>query len=78
MASMLFRPLLRSQTLGLGLGLSLGAFHFGQREATRLDTGPAVLSGRSKRQSQMPILQNGKLHPGAVRQVSSGSILGIE
>ena len=78
MASKLLRPLLRPQTLGLSLGLSFSAFQFGQGTAMRLDSSPAGFKSRYKRQPQTPILQNGKLNPGAVRQVSSGSILGIK
>jgi len=74
---MLFRPLFRPQTLGLGLGLSLVSFHAIQQRPIRLDSSP-VLSGSSYRSNaQTPVVSNGQLNPGAVRQISSGSIIGL-
>jgi hypothetical protein len=77
MASLLLRPLLRPQTLGLGLGVSLVTYHTIHQRPIRLDSGP-ILSGDSyRRNAQVPIVRNGHLNPGAVRQISSGSIIGM-
>ncbi|TVY83607.1 hypothetical protein LSUE1_G002643 [Lachnellula suecica] len=73
----LFRPLLRPQTFGLGLGLSLASYHTLHQRPLRLDSG--VLSTDSYRKNaQTPVVsQRGRLNPGAVRQISSGSIIGL-
>jgi hypothetical protein len=77
MASLLLRPLLRPQTLGLGLGLSLVTYHTIHQRPIRLDSGP-ILSGDShRRNAQVPVVRNGHLNPVAVRQISSGSIIGM-
>jgi hypothetical protein len=77
MASLLLRPLLRPQTLGLGLGVSLVTYHTIHQRPIRLDSGP-ILSGDSyRRNAQVPVVRNGHLNPGAVRQISSGSIIGM-
>ncbi|KAE8451838.1 hypothetical protein EG329_002678 [Mollisiaceae sp. DMI_Dod_QoI] len=82
MASLLFRPLLRPQTLGLGLGLSLATYHtlYHQR-VIRLDASPSsssTLSGEGyRRNADVPVMRNGGLNKRAVRQISSGSIIGL-
>ena len=87
MASLLLRPMLRPQALGLGLGLSLYCTY----QATtyrphRLDTissgsgssGGSILSGNSySRNAKTPVVREGGLNPAAIRQVSSGSIIGM-
>jgi len=83
MASLLIRPLLRPQALGLGLGLSLATYHtlYHQR-AIRLDASPSssasILSGEGyRRNAEVPVMRNGGLNKRAVRQISSGSIIGL-
>jgi len=77
MASIFLRPLLRPQTLGIGLGLSLATFHTMRQRPLCLDSA-SVFSGNSYRQNaRTPVLRNGRLNPGAVRQISSGSIIGL-
>jgi len=83
MASLLLRPFFRPQALGLGLGLSLATYHtiYHQR-AIRLDSLPSssgsILSGDSyRRNAEVPVVRNGGLNQRAVRQISSGSIIGL-
>jgi len=77
MASLFLRPLFRPQTIGLGLGLSLASFHMIQQRPIRLDASP-VLSGDSyRRNARTPVVRGGGLNPAAVRQISSGSIIGL-
>jgi len=76
MASLLLRPLMRPQTLGLGLGLSLASYHAFHQRPIRLDSSP-FSSDSYKRDAQTPVLSRaGSLNPRAVRQISSGSIIG--
>jgi len=76
MASFLLRPHLRPQAIGIGLGLALAGFQCTRQPAVRLDT--HLLPGDSyPRSAQTPALKNGGLNPGAVRQISSGSIIGL-
>jgi len=77
MASLLLRPLLRPQTLGLGLGLSLVTYHTIHQRPIRLDSGPVFSGDSYGRDAQVPVVRNGHLNPGAVRQISSGSIIGL-
>jgi len=77
MASLLLRPILRPQTLGLGLGLSLYSFHLSQHRPLRLDSGPIPTSDSYRRNAQVPVLQQGRLNPDAVKQMSKGSIIGL-
>ncbi|TVY56395.1 hypothetical protein LCER1_G001268 [Lachnellula cervina] len=79
MASLLLRPLMRPQTLGLGLGLglSVASYHALHQRPIRLDSSP-FSSDSYKRNAQTPVLsQGGRLNPRAVRQISSGSIIGF-
>ena len=83
MATLLLRPLLRPQTLGLGLGLSLATYHVLHQRPLRLDNSP-VSSGSGvfssepySRNARTPVVKGGHLNPGAVRQISSGSIIGM-
>ena len=80
MASLLLRPLLRPQMLGLGLGLSLATYHNVTQQPLLLDSrspSPSILPGDScRRNAATPVVRNGNLNPGAVRQISSGSIIG--
>ncbi|TVY44337.1 hypothetical protein LOCC1_G002268 [Lachnellula occidentalis] len=77
MASLLLRPLMRPQTLGLGLGLSVASYHALHQRPIRLDSSP--FSAQSyKENAQTPVLSHGRsLNPRAVRQISSGSIIGL-
>ena len=70
------RPLLPPHALGLSLGASLfAAFHLTQQQPMRLDSSP--FSRDSYRENQRtPVLRNENLNPAAVRQISSGSIIG--
>jgi hypothetical protein len=75
----LLRPLFRPQVLGLGLGVGLLATHQMRFKAPiRLDSSPGILSGGSYRaNAKTPIVRgDGGLNPRAVRQISSGSIIG--
>lgn len=75
MASIFLRPLLRPQSLGMGLGLSIAGYHALHQRPVRLDA--PVLQGDSYgRNAQTPVRRNGPLNPRAVRQISSGSITG--
>jgi hypothetical protein len=82
MASLLLRPLFRPQALGLGLGLSLATYHAMHQRPLRLDSRPIgsdgnVFSTNSySKNARTPIMKGGNLNPGAVRQISSGSIIG--
>ncbi|KAG4442576.1 hypothetical protein IFR05_001906 [Cadophora sp. M221] len=82
MATLLLRPLIRPQTLGLGLGLSyLTHQTLFQQRAYRLDSSaapPPLLSQDSYvRNAKVPVLKEGRLNEKAVRQISSGSIIGL-
>jgi len=77
MTSLLFRPLFRPQTLGLGLGLSFATLHVSQQRPLRLDSGPILSTDSYRRNSQTLVLRNGQLNPSAVRQISSGSVMGL-
>jgi len=74
---MFLRPLFRPQTIGLGLGLSLVTFHGLQQRPIRLDSGPVLSGDYHRSNAQTPFVRNGQLNPGAVRQISSGSIIGL-
>jgi len=76
MASIFLRPVLRPQMLGLGIGLSLATFQLGHQRPMKLDSVPNSSAEGYNRSSQTP-LRNYKLNPRAVRQISSGSILGL-
>ena len=72
----LFRPLLRPQTLGLGLGATLMTFHTMRQPPMRLDTLTSADSSY-RRTAQTPMIpKGGGLNATAVRQVTSGSIIG--
>lgn len=78
MASLLMRPL--RPALGLGLGLSITALHLTHQRPLRMDSGaissPAFSTESYRQNAKAPVLSNGKLNPSAVRQISSGSIIG--
>jgi hypothetical protein len=82
MASLLLRPLFRPQALGLGLGLSIATYHAMHQRPLRLDSRPmgsdgSVFSTNSySKNGRTPVMKGGNLNPGAVRQISSGSIIG--
>lgn len=77
MASIFLRPLFRPQTIGLGLGLSLVTFHGLRQRPIRLDSGPGLSGDPYRGNSQTPFVRNSQLNPGTVRQISSGSIIGL-
>jgi len=77
MFPLLLRPILRPQTLGLGVGLSLAAFHIARQPASRLDAGPILSTESYGSNAQVPVVRSGRLNPQAVRQISSGSIIGM-
>jgi len=68
---------MRPQTLGLGLGLSIASYHALHQRPIRLDSAPSTADSYTKN-AQTPVLsKGGRLNPGAVRQISSGSIIGL-
>ncbi len=74
MTTLLLRPILRPQVLGVGLGLSLATYHTIYQRPLRMDM---LSADTSRRNAQTPAVRNGQLTPGAVRQISSGSIIGV-
>ncbi|PQE16554.1 fun14 family protein [Rutstroemia sp. NJR-2017a WRK4] len=72
------RLLLRPQALGLGIGASISTYHLLHQRPMRCDSG-SVLSGTSyQRNAAVPVTtRDGGLNPKAVRQISSGSIIGL-
>ncbi|KAL3425765.1 FUN14 family protein [Phlyctema vagabunda] len=79
MASLLLRPLFRP-ALGLGLGLSITTFQLTRQQPMWMDAGgsASLLSTDSyRRNAQTPVVTKGRLNPKAVRQISSGSIIGL-
>jgi hypothetical protein len=80
MASTFLRPFFRPQTstlgLGLGLGLSLAGYHTVTHRRPILLDGPLLSNDPYRRNAQTPVLHKGQWNPAAVRQMSSGSILG--
>ncbi|KAH8598066.1 hypothetical protein B0O99DRAFT_53631 [Bisporella sp. PMI_857] len=77
MASFLLRPMLRPQILGLGLGLSLATLHTAHQRPLRLDSAPILSTDSYRGNVKTPVVQRGRLSPKAVRQFSSGSIIGL-
>lgn len=80
MASLLLRPLLRPQTLGLGLGLSYFTHQTLYQRPYRLDavsaSSPILSQDSYVRNAKVPVVREGRLNESAVRQISSGSIIG--
>jgi len=77
---MLFRPLLRPRAFGMGLGLSIATIHLTKHQTPlRLDsTGSPNFSNNSYRKhAEVPGIQRPQLNPRVVRQISSGSIVGL-
>ncbi|CZT05083.1 hypothetical protein WAI453_005414 [Rhynchosporium graminicola] len=79
MATLLLRPRLRPQTLGLGLGFSFLTHQTLFQRPTRLDSASSGLLSRDSyvQNARVPIVKQGKLNESAVRQISSGSIIGL-
>ena len=76
MTCLLLRPFLRLQMLGLGTGFSLATYQLSHQRPMKLDS-PLISSAASSRRAlKTLILQNSRLNPRTVRQISSGSILG--
>lgn len=76
MASIFLRPILRPQVLGLGLGLSIATVQMVQQRPMLLDTKPMLSGDSYATQAQTPVVRDGQLNPKAVRQISSGSVVG--
>lgn len=76
-SSIFFRPLVRPQTIGLGLAVTLTTFHITQQRPLRLDSNPILSKDSYRANARTPIVRNGQLTAGAVRQISSGSIVGM-
>lgn len=78
MAGLFARQFMRPHTLGLGLGLSLySTYHICHQAPIRLDSRLSSDSASYRKGVSLPGLQKGaKLSSGAVRQISSGSIIG--
>ncbi|PQE11941.1 fun14 family protein [Rutstroemia sp. NJR-2017a BVV2] len=62
------RLLLRPQALGLGIGASISTYHLLHQRPMRCDSGNAAVPVTTR---------DGGLNPKAVRQISSGSIIGL-
>ena len=74
------RPLFRPQVLGLGLGAGIFATHqLRFKTPIRLDSSPTILSSDSYRSNaKTPVISSdGGMNPRAIRQISSGSIIGM-
>lgn len=77
MASMFLRPLIRSHVVGgVGLGLCFATFQLRQQRHMRLDSGSPTTTSSYQMNQQMPLRRNGHISPRAVRQITSGSIIG--
>jgi len=63
--------------LGLGLGLSLASFQALHQRTMRLDSGPMISGHSHRKHAQTPVLRNGQLNPNGVKQISTGSIIGL-
>jgi len=74
MASLLFRPFLRLHTLGFGAGLCLASLRISHQRPSLLDS-TAIESSREN--SRFLSFQKTRLNPKVVRQISSGSIIGL-
>lgn len=74
MASMFLRPMLRPQALGLGLGLSIASVSAARQRPMKMDS--RMLSTDEKPKAKVPIVRNGELNPKAIKQISSGSLVG--
>ncbi|PVH71440.1 hypothetical protein DL98DRAFT_521059 [Cadophora sp. DSE1049] len=79
MATLLLRPLIRPQTLGLGLGLSFLTHQSLYQRPYRMDSTPAPILSQDSyaRNAKVPVVREGRLNERAVRQISSGSIIGL-
>lgn len=79
MASAFLRPLFRPHALGLGLSLSIATVRLAQQKPIRLDAGtiPILSSEPYRKNAEVPVIEKGHLNPRAVRQISSGSIIGM-
>ena len=78
MASLFVRSFFRPQTttLGLGLGLSLACYRTISHRRPILLDGSSLSKESYRQNAQTPILRQGRLNSAAVRQMSSGSIIG--
>lgn len=77
MASLFLRPVLSPNFLGLGMGISLATFTAIKQRPVRLDSKSFLSTESYKNRAETPVIQNGRLSPGAVKQISSGSIIGL-
>jgi len=71
-----WRPLC-SQTLGLGMGLTLAASQAGWQRPMLLDSGSTTVRDPSKWYTETKRSRNGNMNPKTVRHISSGSIIGL-
>jgi len=76
MATVLLRPLLRPRTLGLGLGVSIAAFHTIKQRPARLDSAGGSSRGVEEH-FQSPVPSQRWMGRRTARQISSGSIIGL-
>lgn len=76
MASMFLRPMLRPNTLGVGLGLSMSTFAVYRQNPMKLES-KRLFSETQQTAAHKPAKRNVFLNPSSVKQISSGSVFGI-
>lgn len=76
MASMFLRPMLRPNTLGVGLGLSMSTFAVYRQRPMKLDS-KRLFSETQQTAAHKPSKGNAFINPSSVKQISSGSVFGM-
>ncbi|OBT87114.1 hypothetical protein VE02_02267 [Pseudogymnoascus sp. 03VT05] len=76
MASMFLRPMLRPNTLGVGLGLSMSTFAVFRQRPMKLDS-KRLFSETQQTAAHKPSKGNAFISPSSVKQISSGSVFGL-
>ena len=79
---MFLRPLLRPTPVGLGLGLglsiaSLSAARHTIQRPLKMDSRMLSTDEKQAPKAKVPIVRNGELNPKAIKQISSGSLVGM-
>ena len=76
MASMFLQPMLRPNTLGVGLGLSMSTFAVFRQSPMKLES-KRLFSETQQTAAHKPAKRNPFLNPNSVKQISSGSVFGM-